>query len=87
MVVLSEKLKGKSEFLCRSCSNYKPISALGNIRTTPKKEVYSCSSCLLKYEKNLRCPSIRKHVRIRATKNLKTNVDKFIKSLNLNTTE
>ena len=87
MVVLSEKLKGKSEFFCRSCGHYKPISALGNIITTPKKEDYCCSSCLLKYEKNLRCPSIRKHVRIRTTKNLKTNVDKFIKSLNLNTTE
>ena len=87
MVVLSEKLKGKSEFRCKSCGHYKAISALGSIITTLKKEDYRCSSCLLKYEKHLRSPSIRKHARIGTTNDLKTNVDKYIKSLNLNTTE
>ena len=87
MVVLSEKLKGKSEFRCRSCGYYKPIGALGNIITTSKKEEYCCSICLLKYEKHLRRPSIRKHARIKTTNDLKTNVDKYIKRLNLNTTE
>ena len=83
MVVLSEKLKGKTEFFCRNCNSHKSISALGRIITTPKKEDYTCNSCVLKCERNRRQPSIRKHLRIKSTKDLKTNVDKYIEGLNL----
>ena len=87
MVVLSEKLKGKTEFFCRGCGFFKPICALGRIITTPKKEDYHCSTCVVKAERNVQLLHLSKKGSTNATKVLKSNVVKYIEGLNLKTTE
>ncbi len=83
MIELSEKLKGKSEFFCYACYKYHPISALGKIITTPKKENYQCNKCNDKASLNKRIPSKAKFYGKRGTAVLKDSVAKYVACLNL----
>ncbi len=83
VIELSEKLKGKSEFFCYACYKHHPISALGKIITTPKKENYQCNKCNDKALLNIRVPSKAKFHGNRGTRILKDSVDKYVACLNL----
>ncbi len=83
MIELSERLKGKTEFFCGSCQNHKPIDALGIIKTTPKREVYTCNSCCVRRSANVRIPSRAKIKGVRISAILKNNVAAYITHLNL----